>query len=180
MSFLQQKEVALFGRNIFKDKHNRVIYYHPVLKTAYKIAPQNERTLKSLQARYLLVFTIFACFYIIIYQNLLLSILIGLAALVVFEMRLLNLLKNSTKLTLFKREQYINTLSNQLDNTDSTAILFRALLYLVLAVLLVIYLFIHPDLSKQLASQIVGGIVAVYALFHSFKLIVYFIHKHKK
>lgn len=177
MSFLQRKQIPLFGKNIYLDKHNRIIYFHPIQKMAYRISPENEKSLKSLQERYLISITVFFCFYAFFYRNLVASILLGIGALIIFELRLLKLLKNSTKLTLFKKQQYINTLEQQINNTTKSSLIIRSILYIILAVLLIIIVFTQPDLNNQPNSKVVGCLVAVYMVYQSFKLLYYLIKR---
>lgn len=164
------KQLVLTGRNIYLDKHNQHIYYHPLLNKAYRISHGDVNRFKSLQSRYILVATAFAIFYVVLKISLLFSILAALAALIVVEIRFYQLLNRSTQLTLFKKENYTNTLTVNLPQYNKTDILIRALLYLSLAILLAIYIVISKDIQQDLTAQIIGWIVVAFSSIHTIQL----------
>ena len=171
------KQPALIGKNIYLDKHNQRIYYHPILKKAYRISHGDENRLKSLQSRYILAATVFAIFYVVLKISLIYSILAALAALIVLEVRFYQLLNRSSQLTLFKKENYTNTLAINAPQYNKKDVLIRTLLYLSLAVLLAIYIVISKDIQQNLTSQIIGWIVVAFAAIQTIQLSIQLLKK---
>ena len=71
--------------NIFKGKHNRLIYYRPLLKKAYQVTKEDVKQIQIYHYRLFIVLFVSLMAMVITDENLLLTVGAGLLALVLVE-----------------------------------------------------------------------------------------------
>lgn len=147
MSFFRQNDLPLSGKHFYKDKHNRIVYYNPILKKAYRINPLDENTMKSLQARFVIGLVVFALFNIIFKIPVSWSVIAGLVVFIAFELRLLKLLKSSNPVPNFNPQNFSPTVEDKYKKLEKKDYLLRIFLYFLLGGLLIFYALTDPEIS---------------------------------
>lgn len=175
---MAKQRILLEGRNIYRDKHNRAIYYVKRQQRGYRIRQEDENTFQSLSLRYLAGILVFIFAHILFELNTVFSIVIGAAVTIFMEYRFRKFLSNCTIL-----EHYVPNEKESKSmisvETSFKSLYLRAVLYILCAILLVINaysLYADKDQIQLLALSLV---VAVVVLFFGLKYVEIIFKKHK-
>ena len=84
---MAKQKILLEGKNIYRDKHNRAIYYVKREDRGYRIRQEYESTFQMLSMRYLVGVLVFIFAYLLFELNIILSIALGLIATLFMQYR---------------------------------------------------------------------------------------------
>lgn len=164
-------EVA--GIHIYKDDHNRYVYYDVFSKNGYVL--NDIPKYKTYSSRFLIAFiagVLIATFEI----GILLSVLLGLIVYAVMEFKFRSYLKEQTMLPKFKRQERPPRLLTAASE-ETKKICIRIVLYILVSVLFILLILSEPQYETYLKILCVFlsigafamAIFQVYALFYKKK-----------
>lgn len=136
--FTRNKEVVLQGRNIYRDKHNRYVYYKKSNHVGYVITPEKYSTFQMIGMRYILGVTAAALIYSF-HVDVLIAALIGVVIIGALEFQLrFRLLPHLTQIPDFDVSDKPGVIENLADKADTGKLILLGVLYLVFAALFVL------------------------------------------
>lgn len=177
MASKKNKEIVLAGRNIYLDSHNRSVYYRKSNKTGYIIKSEYAPEYSTLSKRYFLGILTMIVFYAFI-PSFLTAIGFGVAATAILSWRFygkfLPKLPQVKNFVPEKRLKRIEALASE----ETGRLLTLALLYIVLAVLIVLRLQeIEIDMVYSTITYILCVAILFYSGFHFYA--IYYKKKHQ-
>ena len=160
---MQQQKKRAVGRNIYLDDKGRDIYYDRISKNGYIITEADMRKFYYYQNRYVLILIAIVLGYNFI-ASLQTCILIGVVAGVIAEWTFRKkFLPSLTMLVGFKPEKRIPPYQQIAQNDPKNKIILKAVLYMLLAVLLVLNAWIEQLSSALFVLSCLVALVSVYA-----------------
>lgn len=165
------EEVA--GIHIYKDDHNRYVYYDVFSKNGYVLSDIPKY--KTLSSRFIIAFVagvLTATFEVTIY----LSVLLGLAVYAFMEYKFRAFLKRQTMLPNFKRKARPAKLLTAA-SSETNKIYIRILLYFLAGILFILLILAEPQYATYLKvlcvllsiGSFAMAIFQIYALFYKKK-----------
>lgn len=132
--------IQVSGRNIYTDKHNQIIYFDRKTKTGYLIPASEYQKLNLLQNRYVFSFILAVFLNLFLQIGILFTVFAFVVALIGFEITLKKLLRSCTQYPNFEPVNHVNSMEF-LVSKGKKKLMLLAFLYLLLAILFVIYTF---------------------------------------
>lgn len=177
--FFTKKEVVLTGRNIFIDKRKRVIYYNRRNKVGYVISSGSESNYQLLNVRYVIAVIAFIFAYLLFHVNIFISIAISILTAALLEYRYRKLLDSYTQISRFDYENAEKSINAPTSYTNG-ALIIRIALYLALAILIIVNLFISDTLLDDIAVVVVSVVISLYSLYMCYRYVTMLMNQSKR
>ena len=176
---MAKQKILLEGKNIYRDKHNRAIYYVKREDRGYRIRQEYESTFQMLSMRYLVGVLVFIFAYLLFELNIVLSVALGLAATLFMQFKFKKFLGNCTIIEHYVPDAKENKSAISVE-TSYSSLIIRAILYVSCSILLVINAYnLYGARDDQTLLFVLSIVVAVVVLFFGLKYIEVIIKKHK-
>lgn len=172
----EKKKVVLSGRDIYYDKHNRAIYYNKRSKIAYVVPKNSESMFQNLRNRYVIGIIAFVFSEMLFKINIWISLAIAIGCIAFMEYKYRKSLSEMTQLRNFKPETSKSSMDSMRE-MDKGALVLRCVLYLALAVLLIVNLFVTEGLLENVVLVIGSIAVSLAAAYMAGKLIYVLLKK---
>ncbi len=167
------RNALLAGKNIFRDTHGNIIYYHERQNVSYRIPPNKENTFVTFRSRYTLDLICFTFLYILFDLNIYLSVGICAVTGIFLEYRYRSFLKKLVHSNGLKQSAKLKS-TDQAVELSRGAMLLRIVLYIALAALLVINTFVSVNVSGNRSLIVFSYILAVFAGYIGIKYMMMF------
>lgn len=174
----QEQKNVVTGRNIYIDKQGRTVYYKKSKQQGFVIRPGSETQFKAYYNRFLVGFVAIIFFDLLLLNNLILSIPLGVAIYLFMEFKWRKLLNSYTMIQNFEPGKQQSSF-NYIINLDTQQLVLRIILYTALAICLVLNIYTSPNIENNLLLTIGSYILAVLAIYMAGRL-VYAITKKKQ
>lgn len=164
---------SLSGKNIYRDKKHRTVYYNKNSKKGYVIAPGTEKIFFNWSMRYMLGLIAFIFLELLFLHNIIISVAIALALTAFMEYKYRKLLNTYPMIQNFDITTAKKT--DEIKPTDSKPkLILKAALYLALAILLVANIYVTKSISENIVSVVISYVAAAGALYMAIKLVISF------
>lgn len=165
---------SLSGKTIYRDKKHRTLYYNKNSKKGYVIAPGTEKVFYNWSMRYMLGLIAFIFLELLFLHNVIFSIGIALGLTAFMEYKYRKLLNTYPMIQNFDITSAKKT--DVIAPKDSKAkSILKAVLYLILAVLLVANVYVTESISKDIVAVVISYLAAAGSLYMAIKLIISFV-----
>ena len=169
MAFFNNKnrEIVLQGRNIYRDKHNRFVYYQKRTKTGFVVSADKLSKFQFLNARYVLGICVIALAYSF-HLGIVWSSALGIAIMLVMELMFrFQMLPSLTQIPNFDVTGKPGQLENLANSLSRGRLYLLSVLYVVFAVLFVLLGFENDyDQAYWILVAIVCLGCAYFAIIH--------------
>lgn len=166
-----KKDNSISGKNIYRDKKHRTVYYNKNSKKGYVIAPGTERSFYNWSMRYML--GLIACIFleILVLHNLLISLPIAIALTAFMEFKYRRLLNTypmiqNFDITTAKKTEYIE------NNDTKSKIALKIFLYFALVILLIANIYVTEGMSDDIVRVVISYIAAAGSLYMGIKQVI--------
>lgn len=174
----QNNKNVITGRNIYKDEHDRTIFYSSMRKQGFVIKPGTENAFRAYSNRFLVAFIAIVFLDIFLIHNLLFSVPLGIAVLGYMEYRWRKLLATYTMIQNFDISKNKKSFEVIVAMTTPDLIL-RFVLYLALSICLILNIYATPEIESNIVLTVASYVLSAFALYMSGRY-VYAITKKKK
>lgn len=174
----QEQKNKVTGRNIYIDKRERTIYYKKTKKQGFVIKPGTETQFKAFYNRYILGFIAIVFLEILFLHNLVISIPLGLVAIIYMEFKWRKLIDSYTMIQDFEPNEHRSSF-DYIIGLDTSALILRIVLYIALSVCLVLNIYTNAEIENNILLVIASYIVAALGLYMAGRFI-YALSKKKK
>ncbi len=163
----KKKRVPLSGKNVYIDKKGRRVFYKASTKQGFIISEDLEVQFKSFSNRYLIGAAAFVIAHFLLFEgnvNILISLAIGLGAFGLCEYKYRKLLEVCPMIQNFDIKNAQRS-TKELDQVDKKTLLLRATLYLALAILLIVNIFVTPSVKDNMVSIVLSCAISLFAAY---------------
>jgi len=169
-----KKDVVLSGANIYYDKHNRAVYYNKRTKVGYVIPKEVEQKMQPLLYRYILGIIVFIFCEILFKINIWISIGLSIACIILLEYRFRSLLASFPTFQNYDINKTKKS-SEELAELKNGDLILRFFLYIALAILLIVNLFVTENMLENTALVIASVVVAIGAAYMAIRFITIYV-----
>lgn len=163
--FKKNTETVLQGRNIYRDKHNRYVYYRKSNHTGYVVTPDKYQSFQMMGMRYILGITTTALIYSF-HVDIWIAAIIGIILISILEFQFrFRMLPNLTQIPNFDTSDKAGVIENLATKADKPKLIILGILYLTFAILFVL-LGIEQN-YRELPIWICIGIICIGAFYYS-------------